>query len=324
MKKIMVVGDFIHFVGAARNIALAFESLGCNVIRFDVSTGFCCTKSMNDKLINMAIECWPDLIFFIKNHNIHYSTLQIIKKECGCVIAAWWIDDPIICFGRDELAVHQWSYEDIRFIDHFFIFDSYHIDRIKRIRGRSVHLLPCAYNPLDFHPVELSDEEIKYYGSDVSFIGTAYTDRGRILVKLNEFNLKIWGGKWRNLQLVRKTIINSTVDIPTCLKIICASKINLILPQVQSVYGYNQFLFEMLGAGGFCIARNLKDMAEYNLIDGQDIAGFTDINDLKDKIKYYLNNPDERAQIAKNGSRQVEQYHTFAHRAEYVLKIINM
>ena len=324
MKKVIVVGDFIHFVGATGNIASAFESLGWEVIKFNTSTGYCCYKSMNEALINSSIEYQPKLILFVKNHDIHYSTLQIIKKHCACLLASWWIDDPLVCFGRDELAVNQFSYDSIRFFDHFFVFDSYHIDRIKRIGCPNVHLLPCAYNPALFHPVELSDEDMEYFGSDVSFIGTPYTDRGRILVDLKEFKLKIWGGKWRNLQLVRRTVIDSTVDIPTCLKIICASKINLVLPQIQSVHGYNQFLFEVLGTGGFCVTRGLKDLNEYKLLEGEDIVTFTDINDLKDKIKYYLENPDERDKILQNGLRKVKNFNTFTHRAQTILKEVGL
>ena len=322
MKRIMVVGDFIHFVGATGNIASAFESFGRDVIRFNTSTGYCCNKSMNEAVINTAIEYQPELILFNRNCEIHYSTIQIIKKQCHCIIATWWLDDPLVSFGRDELAVHQFSYESMRFIDHFFVFDSYHIDRIKRIGCSNVHLLPCAYNPADFHPVDLSDEDIEHFGSDVSFIGTPYRDRGRILVNLNEFKLKLWGGQWQNLQLARRTVIDTTIDIPTCLKIIRASKINLVLPQVQSVYGYNQFLFEVLGTGGFCIARGLKDLDKYNLVEGKDLVTFTTIDDLKDKIRYYLDHPDERNEIVQNGSRKVSQSHTFVHRAKTILKAV--
>jgi len=78
----------------------------------------------------------------------------------------------------------------------------------------------------------------------------------------------------------------------------------------------------VLGSGGFCLARGLKDLAEYKLVEGKDIVTFTDINDLKDKIKYYLANPDECDEIAQSGSRKVKESHSFKHRAESILKAI--
>ncbi|MCB1195615.1 glycosyltransferase [bacterium] len=324
MARFLIIGDCQHFVGITQNIASALQSFDNEVSVFDTIGDFCCNKSLNSSIIDTAIAYKPDIVFFIRNETIHYSTLQIIKKQCSATLAAWWLDDPLISFGKDELFVHQNNYESIRFFDYLFVFDSFHIPRLRRIGCPNVHLLPCAYNPHEYFPQEVTEEEHAYYGSDVSFIGTPYTDRGRILAQLLNYNIKLWGGKWSNPRIAEHTVKDTLITTEECRTIFFSSAINLVLPQVQSVHGYNQSLFQALGSQGFIIAPFLNDIEKYGLQKDHDIVTYETIDELKSKIDYYLTRPNERLRIARNGYTSVLRNHTYKNRAKEVCSVLGI
>ena len=49
---------------------------------------------------------------------------------------------------------------------------------------------------------------------------------------------------------------------------------------------------------------------------------FDGVEDLVEKISYYLNHEEERARIARNGRKKVEQYHSYYNRIEQILQIL--
>ena len=58
--------------------------------------------------------------------------------------------------------------------------------------------------------------------------------------------------------------------------------------------------FEVPGAGGFLLTENAAALEKF-YIPGEEIVTFCSISELADKIKYYLNHPQERDEIARAG-----------------------
>lgn len=85
------------------------------------------------------------------------------------------------------------------------------------------------------------------------------------------------------------------------------SKINLNITLRSITSGVPLRVFDILGAGGFCLTNYQSGIAEH-FRDGEDLVMFTDRDDMLDKIAYYLSHEDERIQIARNGRRAVENY----------------
>lgn len=85
-------------------------------------------------------------------------------------------------------------------------------------------------------------------------------------------------------------------------------------------FKFNMRIFETLGVGGFMIS----DRGVYppNLEDGKDFVSYTNIDDLKAKIIYYLANEKERQQISENGYHTVNAYYSKDKQWENFNKII--
>ena len=58
---------------------------------------------------------------------------------------------------------------------------------------------------------------------------------------------------------------------------------------------------ECMSCGTFMLADKPEDLDEFGYKDGKHLVIYKDINDMKDKINYYLENEEEREEIAKKG-----------------------
>jgi len=99
------------------------------------------------------------------------------------------------------------------------------------------------------------------------------------------------------------------------------SKINLnmTLRSIQS--GIPLRAMDIMGCGGFLLTNYQADFEDY-FEAGVDYVYYTDNEDLMFKVAYYLEHEEERKQIAKNGYEKVRTAHTYRHRIQTILQMI--
>ena len=76
-----------------------------------------------------------------------------------------------------------------------------------------------------------------------------------------------------------------------------------------------------MACGGFVLSDRQKDVLAL-FKDGEHLVTFDDGKDLVDKIKYFLQHPEERKKIAAAGRREVLNKHTYTHRIQSLLSLI--
>ena len=52
------------------------------------------------------------------------------------------------------------------------------------------------------------------------------------------------------------------------------------------------------------------------------IVTYDGVDDLEEKVNYYLNNPSEREKLAKNGREIVLKNHTFDNRVDFIINVL--
>ena len=99
------------------------------------------------------------------------------------------------------------------------------------------------------------------------------------------------------------------------------SKINLNLTLRSIRSGVPLRVWDILGAGGFCITNYQAELPMY-FVNGEDFVWFKSRGELFLLVDYYLEHEDERRRIAENGYRKVKEFHDYKSRmdeiAEYV------
>ena len=79
--------------------------------------------------------------------------------------------------------------------------------------------------------------------------------------------------------------------------------------------------FEIAACGGFLLTEDTPQLRELFEV-GREVAVYSDLADLKDKVAYYLEQPDERQHMAKNLRRRFLDDHRVQQRIEKMLRMM--
>ena len=105
-------------------------------------------------------------------------------------------------------------------------------------------------------------------------------------------------------------------------KVFRYSKINLnfTIPNIKS--GLPLRIFDVLGAGGFLLTNYQEDFLNY-FVPGEDFIYYSSYEEAETYADYYLSHEKERQQIAANALGKILEAHTFEHRIQTMLSVID-
>lgn len=338
--KVMVVGPI--YGGSEptfRFTAEAFRKMGAETIEFDASkfaTGYWelekttddeqnraslkegYGKMLGEAVCAMARRQNPDLILALAQAPLGVEALGKLR-ESGVPLAFWFVED--------FRTMKYWA-QAAPLYDYFFTIQRGHFfDKLREAGAKNVAYLPQAASPEAHRPVELTDEEKKRYGSDISFMGAGYNNRRMFFRGLLDYDFKIWGTEWDLFSEVGKKVANRNERLKPeeYVKIFSASKINLNLHSSTLMEGIdpegdfvNPRVFELAACGAFSLVDNRKELGEL-FKAGTEVATFSSLSDLREKIDYYLARPEARKEIADAARARALAHHTFERRMESLL-----
>lgn len=213
-----------------------------------------------------------------------YFPLEMDKLKCPK--AAYFVDSHL------NLGWHtQWA----PYFDYVFIAQKEYIPDFQKAGCQNVYWLPLGCDP------EIHSQKTKTKEYDVGFVGTL-VDRRRIELtnKLyTEFNLhyeKVFLDDMANLFSKSKIVFNNAIK-----------------------KDLNMRVFEVMSTGSFLLTDKAVGLEEM-FVDGEDLGIYEDYNILE-KVKYYLENEEERERIAKRGQQLVLKAHTYEHRCSELIKV---
>ena len=242
-------------------------------------------------------------------------------RAMGIVTALWTTDPPKGCVPHLRAAPHY---------DHIFCQGSEFVDLLRENGANGARWLPVGCEPESHHPVVLTEEESRYYGSDVVFVGSHYPERETLFEALADFDLALWGPGWENLRdgSPLRSRVRKAHTVPSdWLRIYSASRIVLATHYRDpggrfAVHQASPRVFEVLACGAFLITDRQRDI--FSLFgDGLHLVGFDDAEDLRRKIRHYLDHPEERQAIAARGFAEALRCHTYVHRLADLMAAIN-
>ena len=104
-------------------------------------------------------------------------------------------------------------------------------------------------------------------------------------------------------------------------KVFRMSKINLnfTIPNIKS--GIPLRIWDVLGCGGFLLT-NYQAEIPYYFKEGEELVCFDSLEDLCEKVGYYLEHEEERKRIAWNGYRKVREKHSYIERIRTILDTV--
>lgn len=169
-----------------------------------------------------------------------------------------------------------------------------------------------------------SSIDFKEYIAD-TLIGTKISEADRILVlkELSEnygLNIDLYTGSDTPMlpKVKNRGLAKSLTEMPI---IFNQSKINLNITSKSIKTGISQRVFDVLACKGFLISNYQEELFEY-FTPGKDLEIFSSVEELNDKIKYYLEHDNERFAIANHGYDTVLKHHSVEMRVKDILNYI--
>jgi spore maturation protein CgeB len=327
--RILIVGDQ-YPESFGKEIAVGFEELGHEVYAVDNlvwprgSTRQRATTLLarvfprvewrvNEQICKKAEAVQPDLILTTYT-NILPQAVRRLRATTGAKLAHWF-PDHLANFDRQYVLASHY--------DALFFKEPYIVEFFRKKLGRNAHYLPEAFTPKWHKRVELTPEEVAFYGCDLTTASNMYYYRAVMLEQFQNYDMKIWGTsfpRWMESPL-KKVYQNVYVAEEEKAKAFTAAKIVLNTMHYGEIQGVNKRTFEAAGCGAFQIADSkpvLRDLFE----PGEEIVTFETAAELKEKVDYYLARPDERQAIARRAYERAHRDHTYAHRLRQMLAVI--
>lgn len=331
MKKILISNDGYH-AHYFQRLAWhnAFKSCGHEVYFWD------CKK---EPAFDVFDRVNPD-IFLGQSYNLDRATLKCIKErpwiKVGLRSGDWGSMDEVVDKSKYNILFATQEEKDMlaelkeqtglpNFVHLHYSqegIDACH-DRYSTIGIDAKPLIMCS----DIH-VYGNPQYNFQYACDIGFVGGYWPYKGQVidaylfplLREVGEYSVKIFGNQnWPVPQY------HGHIDDQYVQTLFASSKIcpNLSEPHAQE-YGYdiNERCFKVLLSGGFCISDNVTSIR--NIFENNGVVFAEDPEDFRAKVDYYIDNNDERNEIARTGQQFVMQNHTNFHRIADIFNYLGM
>jgi hypothetical protein len=224
-------------------------------------------------LIERVEEERPDIVFFSKCNGVDIRVIKACNELSKTVL---WYMDPMSNFDK-ELALKM------EHCSHTFIglWDPY---EVAKKNFDNVHFLHEGYDHTCNYPAAIPGD---IEPVDVSFIGDLRGTRQFYWDNIQEFSPRQFTNAygWDHSEAVGD------------------SKINLNFTDG----GTSDRTYKVLASKGFLLTQDWPHR-EDDFVDGVDLVVFKNLKDLKQKIKYYLDNSEERKAIAASGHKTVQKF----------------
>ena len=272
----------------------------------------------NQLLLEQARQFRPEIIWLSgDNRSILPQTLLQLKQEHDCKIIYVSGVSPIV-------FSHAIERQAARLYDLVLVNDYYHGIQWLELGAKKMECLPYVAIDPDFHyprpRTNLTNDTL----CDVGFVGTLvphtlYGERVAALESLRDFDLGVWS--MHEIPQSLKPFHRGSALGQEMLKVLSSVKISINVHGDFMRYGGNMRLFETAAIGTFQIVDDRPGIAEWFTV-GEHLVTFSDLQDLQDKVAYYLSHDEERQRIADNARRHVLQNHRYDQRLKQVEELM--
>ncbi len=339
MLRILFLGEN-WFGSCARACCYALRRAGCDVQDIDIQTLMPqwrqpsnrviarllrprIVREYNDLILDSAAHFRPDILLVFKGSFVQSSTLSELRSS-GVALYNYYPDTSPSAHGR-HLTNSIRAYDCVFYTKKFW-----GASVPEGLEGRHMVYLPHGYDA-DVHlPLSLNSADTQLYGQNVLLVAGHTLEKERLLSALVQFrphiNLQIYGPRWTELARspkLRPYIRGVPLYGRQYAKAIAASAIclGILSGKVRGVTQGDETTtrsFEIPACGGFMLHVRTSELLEQYEED-HEVACFGSVEELAEKIDYYLAHPKERQAIARAGHLRCVPAYSYDRRMAEIL-----
>ena len=280
-----------------------------------------CNKNYRTVSVLKAVdEFKPDCVIFEIGFKPSREGLEILRKKTGKIVGWWTMTTNWINLEEDERDYY----------DAFFFFTEEFVS-IAKNKGFNAFYFPHAVNDYVFKKIYLSDSERKKLSCDLVFVGAWQRPRQAVIDAISKMkvDMRIIGPKWRKRNIMNPAILKSIkgkwLHESKVVKQYLAAKIVLNINSwfSKKKFGINQRVFDVPACGAFLLTDYVKEIETF-FKPGIEIETYSSIEELVDKIHFYLKHDNVRDKIARKGYERAQRLPTWRDRARDLAKYIEI
>jgi len=310
------------FGSCARACCQALRRLGHDVADVDVQTlvpqlrsraarlmvrlaGRHLVAEYNRLVLDLGARFEPDVLVAFKAPLLQARTLRTLRSR-GVALYNYYPDTSVLAHGGilpEALPEYDCVFFTKRFTE---------ADARRHLRLRASTVVPHGYDPEIHARWPLSARDRKQYGHDAIVAATHTPHKEAVLdalvASMPELDLRIWGNVWNERcrsSRLRPYLEGAALNGTAYARALQAARINLAVMSGQ-VAGASQGdetttrTFEIPACGGFMLHERSGELLEL-FDEDREVACFTGVGELIEKMCFYLAHPDARARIAERG-----------------------
>ena len=274
---------------------------------------------INRDLIEQVTSASCDLLFVYRGTHVTRATLDEIRARSPHTrLVGYNNDDP---FAPGQPA---WPWRHfiaaLPAYDRVLAYRPHNMDDFLQAGARSAGLLLPWFVPAVHHPVALTDDDRRRYGSHVVFIGHYEAD-GRLQalealagagVDLRLFGPGVgyaghdWHGPLSRSSLLRGLMPVREIWDAEYARALSAAAIALCFLSKRNRDRYTRRCFEIPATGTLLLSEYSAELAAIYR-EGVDAEFFRTPEELVDKVRFYLAHPAAREAVARRGYERVHQ-----------------
>ena len=257
----------------------------------------------------------PDLVFYLHSikadvHNIQLNDKKNRGRHRKIKTACWLLEDP---FNIDE------TLDVCKFYDIVFTMDDSGIITRKELMYTNIHSLHL-YPHTDITVIPEKDKSLE---SDLLLVGVAFPLRLEIVDQLEDlfskYNFKVIGWWWEKLKnkKVRDLCINKFLSPLEMSQYINNTKIVIEINRDLSTMNHKNIkpltpgrCFNAAAAKKFQLIDDTRENLKNIFNKNNEIITYENVEDLKNKIDYYMEHEEERQMIETNAYDRFKKEHT--------------
>tara|TARA_R100000908_G_C3749408_1_gene144217 strand:- start:968 stop:1858 length:891 start_codon:yes stop_codon:yes gene_type:complete len=269
--KILFIGVFENYFRSTNTSQLlCFKKLGHEIVGYNYREKAAKIGILErDKhLISTVKENKFDLVVYSKCNQLDYKVFEEINNQTTTCL---WFMDPLSTYN-DEMRTKT------KMVDYFCCDKKNVLPIAKQINPNSFYVCE-GFDAKNDKPHDIPKV------NDVTFIGNIYGNRAQMLQKISS----------------KVNVVSNAYGTKHAVEV-SKSRINL---NFCTGDGASDRVYKTLAAKGFLMSDDWHGREEV-LTNGEDIIIFKDIEDLNEKINFYLANPFYAEKIAESGYNKVK------------------
>jgi hypothetical protein len=215
------------------------------------------------------------------------------------------LDVPTICFNIDAFVGLKWRSYWSRLFDAVVTFHTGTEQAFFNAGARRIECLPHAVEASPFQGDSFPRTiDLAWIGS---LRGEIYARRRHVIPALaSRFKCNEQGRSYGYEEMAQ---------------VLARSRIGINIARDDYPRAANLRCFEVMAAGALLLTDQPSDLEQYGFREGEEYVGFTQVDDIPDRVSELLTDSGRLQRVAAAGRRKVFEGHTYDHRARALVEL---